>query len=433
MLLIYVQRLTNRLGYTINVVMKHMLKTDFTITTDRENFDKYEGTKIAYCEDPVEDALWLQPAALLFETSIHGQETHYFEHEGMPALYPVYNRKSILPFDVFAASFYMVSRYEEYLPHHKDEHDRFVVNESLAYQKGFLQTAVVDRWAIMLKQKIQERYPEANLGKRSFEFVQTIDIDAAYCYLHKGLFRHVVGIARDIFIHHNLSEVHDRFAVLRGKMEDPYNNFEYLLNHKRFKQIFFVLLGDYSTYDKPTSHLNENFRDLLNHLADYAKMGIHPSYYSYEYPDKIAQEAGRLQDIVHREIKRSRFHFLRITMPNSYRDLIEAGIFNDYTMGFAEEPGFRAGTCSTYPFFDLPGNQETPLWIHPFCVMDTTLQRYQKMDTEQAYEQYKKLIDEAKAVDGKFCGIWHNQNLCEKFGWEGWRNLMERVIDYAVR
>lgn len=65
--------------------------------------------------------------------------------------------------------------------------------------------------------------------------------------------------------------------------------------------------------------------------------------------------------------------------------------------------------------------------------MDTTLQRYQKMDTEQAYEQYKKLIDEAKAVDGKFCGIWHNQNLCEKFGWEGWRNLMERVIDYAVR
>lgn len=412
--------------------MKHLFKTDFAITTNRESLELFQGPKFAYCDDRIDDVPWLQPASLLFETSIQGQETHCFEYEGVPALFPVYNQNSILPFDVLAATFYMVSRYEEYLPHHKDQHGRFVVEESLAYQKGFLQTAVVDRWALMLKKKIQERYPDADLGSRTFEFVETIDVDAAYCYKHKGFFRQILGISRDIFQHHDLSEVKYRLDVLRGKKEDPYDSFEYLITHKRSKQLFFILLGDYSTYDKPANHLNENFRDLLNHLADYSKMGIHPSYYSLEHPEKISQEAGRLQNIIHREIKRSRFHFLRISMPESYRDLIESGILNDYSMGFAEEPGFRAGTCSTYPFFDLSENQETPLWIHPFCVMDTTLHRYKKMSVEEAEIQYRKLIDEVRSVNGKFYGIWHNQNLCEKFGWEGWRPLKERVLDYAT-
>lgn len=433
MLLIYVQRLTNRLGYTINVVMKHLLKTDFEITTSRDAFEQYNGAKFCYCEDPVGDSLWLQPASILFETSIQGQELHYHEYEGTPAIFPVYNRRSMLPFDVLAASFYMVSRYEEYLPHHTDIHGRFLAEESLAYQKGFLQTAVVDRWALMLKDRILQQYPQADLGKRSFEFVETVDIDSAYCYRNKGFFRTCIGLARDILQRKDFEAVRDRFAVLTGKMDDPYDTFEYLLDHKRSKLIFFVHLGDYGTYDKPTSYLNENFRDLLNHLADHAKMGIHPSYDVLEHPEKVGEQSGRLQNIVHREIKRSRFHFLRLNMPDSYRAIIDAEILNDYSMGFAEETGFRAGTCSTFPFFDLTDNHETQLWIHPFCLMDTTLQKYKKLTPEESLEQIRQLIDEVKAVDGKFIGIWHNQNLSEKNEWKGWRQVLERAIDYAVR
>lgn len=433
MLLIYVQRLTNRLGYSINVMMKHLLKTEFEITTSREAFDKHEGAKFGYCEDPVGDSLWLQPTSILFETSIQGQELHYHEYEGLPAIFPVYNRQSMLPFDVLAATFYMVSRYEEYLPHHTDVHGRFLAEESLAYQKGFLQTAIVDHWAIMLRNKILERYPDAEFGKRTFEFVQTVDIDSAFCYRNKGFFRTLIGLARDILQRKDFEAVAERFAVLTGKREDPYDTFEYLLDHKRSKLIFFVHLGDYGTYDKPTSYLNENFRDLLNHLADHAKMGIHPSYDVLEHPNKVAEQTNRLHNIIHRDIKRSRFHFLRLSMPDSYRTLIEAEVLNDYSMGFAEEPGFRAGTCSTFPFFDLTDNHETQLWIHPFCVMDTTLQKYKKMTPEEAMAAYRNLIDEIRSVEGKFSGIWHNQNLTDKKEWTGWRAVLEQTIDYAVR
>lgn len=433
MLLIYVQRLTNRLGYTINVVMKHLLKADFAITTSREDFDRYEGPKFAYCDDAIEGSLWLQPVSLLFETSIQGQAVHCHDCEGVPALFPVYNKLSMMTFDVFAAVFYMVSRYEEYLPHHTDIHGRFVAEETLAHQKGFLQTAVVDRWALMLKRCILERYPDASFGKRSFEFLETVDIDAAFCYKEKGLFRTVLGLARDLLQRHDLDAISERFRVLMGKEQDPYDTFDYILDHKRSKLIFFVHLGDYGTYDKPTSYLSEKFRNMLSSLADNAKMGIHPSYDVWEYPAKLPEQTARLQDIVHRDIHRSRYHFLRLTMPDSYRMLIEAELLNDYSMGFAEEPGFRAGTCSDFPFFDLADNHETQLMVHSFCVMDTTLQKYKKMTPQEAIEQYRALIDEVRAVDGRFCGIWHNQNLNEKDEWTGWRSVFESAIDYAVR
>ena len=437
MLLIYVQKLTNRLGYTLNVVFRDILHIDFSMTTDRKTFEQSDNPKLSYGEEPVGDELWLQSSNLLFETVLHGQDLRYFENDGMPAIFPVFNKRSIMNFDVFAATFYLVSRYEEYLPHHEDIHGRYMAQESLAYKRGFLDKPIVDHWVLKLSEKLHEKYPAECFVHRSFEFVETIDIDAAYCYLHKGAFRTISGWLRDGISRRDFPEMHRRWRVLRHKEQDPFDNFEYIIklksHFKQIKLIFFVLLGDYSMYDKPADYHNEHFRELLKHLADYAKLGIHPSYKSMDEPEKINKEVQRLSDIIHRDIKRNRFHFLRFRIPNSYRDLSRYNIHEDFSMGYADEIGFRAGTCSSFPYYDIPGDQETQLIIHPFCVMDTTLQRYKNMSPEEALEVYKQLINEIKSVDGTFCGIWHNQNLSELFGWQGWRDTYEKVLEYSTK
>ena len=440
MLLIYVPKLTNRIGYTVNVVMRDILQTDFAITADPETFKRHEGARLCYAARPVEGcpAPFVKAAGLLSETSIEEQSTRCFQYKGVPVLFPVFGNETALPFDPFAAIFYMLSRYEEYLPHLKDQHGRFVSTESVAYKHGFLQTAVVDRWALMVRDVIKEHYPDTVFKERQYSFVQTIDIDAAYCYLHKGIFRTVMGFLRDSIHRHDVEAVKQRYRVLRRKEEDPFDTFDYILTtSKPYSQrsvlIFFALMGDYGIYDKPASPHNNDFRQLLQHLGDYAKVGVHGSYYSSAEPDRLGREIQRLADILHRPIVRNRFHFLRFGLPGAYRTLVRHNIQHDYTLGFAELPGFRNGTCAVVPFFDLSSDQESPLHIHPFAAMDTTFQKHMHASPKEATEMLHALVDEVRAVGGTFSCIFHNQNLCEDFEWKGWRAVYEDLLDYATQ
>lgn len=437
MLLIYTPKITNRLGYTLNVVFQNVLKKEFSLTTDTATFKKHEGAKLCYGpERKDKEAVWVKSANLLFETNIAEQELRPFQEEGEARLFPTYGKESDLSFDPFAASFYMLSRYEEYLPHKTDEHGRFMAQESLAYKEGFLRSAVVDRWATRVKEAIKKHYPDEEFENRKFEFEQTVDIDAAYCYKNKGLGRTLMGVARDIVKEHEAGSLKERIRVLMRKEEDPFDTFDYILSfkrsHREMRLIFFVLLGDYGVYDKPISYHNNDFQELLKHLCDHAKMGVHPSYNAMKEPHLVDIEMNRLSEILHRRIVRSRFHFLRLRFPDSYRSLVKAGIRHDYTMGYADTPGYRAGTATPYPFYDLSRDEEKQLTIHPFVLMDTTLQQYMQLKPAEAIRIIEASIDEARTVGSTFSCIWHNQHLCDKEGWKGWREVYERMIEYGI-
>ena len=435
MLLIHVPKLTNRLGYTLNVVFHHLLHADFSITTDEDYFLGYGDAKMCYGNKRLGDSFFIKSHGLLFETSIDEIEEHVDCRDGQWIMFPVYGRDLDMDFDPLAATFYLVSRYEEYLPHREDEHGRFCAEESVAYREGFLQQPVVDQWAQIIKRKLSERYPDFSLPEPKYRFVQTVDIDAAWCYLHKGVFRTLMGLGRDMFKRRDFDEVRRRIRVLRGKEADPFDSFDYIIENQRRAPgshlLFFVLLADYDEYDKPASYINPHMRELVQHLDDYAKMGIHPGYHSLEHPMGADVEIKRMEAIIHRTIVRARFHFLRLRLPRSYRILGHAGIKHDYTMGYADAAGFRAGISVQYPFYDLERDHETEILIHPFCVMDTTLKKYMALTPQEGIEKYKELIDSVRAVGGTCCCIIHNQNLTDLYGWNGWREVYEQMLEYA--
>ena len=214
MLLIHVPKLTNRLGYTLKVVFHHLLHAEYSITTDEQYFLQSGDAKISYGRKRLGDSLFIKSCPLLFETSIEEQEPHAECHDGQWVLYPVYGNDLDFQFDPLAATFFMVSRYEEYLPHREDAHGRFMASESLAFQKGFLDQPVVDQWAMMLRKKLKERYPDYELPPQNYLFEQTIDVDEAWCYLHKGAFRSVVGLLRDLLVRRDVTEAARRMRVL---------------------------------------------------------------------------------------------------------------------------------------------------------------------------------------------------------------------------
>ena len=329
----------------------------------------------------------------------------------------------------------MLSRYEEYLPHIKDRFLRFPAKESLAYQNGFLKIPVIEYWLKDLVAVIQAKFPEFSPKPRRFKYVNTIDVDNAYCYLEKGFLRSVGAGLRSL-LQLDFEDLAKRVRVLSGKEKDPYDTFDYLLSLKKkyeFESIYFFLLADYGHNDKNISVTSKRLQALVKSMADYVKVGIHPSWASNTSTEKLSKEIDCLEGIVNREVIRSRQHFLRLDLPSTYRNLIDLGIREDYTMGYASQVGFRAGTSLPFYFYDLDMEMQTQLLVHPFAVMDGTLNEYLGLPVDDAQYLVKELIDRVKAVDGVFMSLWHNETLSDNRHWNEWKQVYEFTLEEACK
>lgn len=434
MLLVYTHKITHRNKYIFNLMFKDMLGIDFNLTTNAEELKRHDGPKLSYTHNPIGDELFFISRSLLFETGINEQNISVFEYDTHTVFFAT-GKASVFPFDVFAASFYLVSRYEEYLPHIRDVHDRFDAKDSLAFMNGFLEKPVVNIWALLVKKSIQEKYPNIIFPEKKFEFISTLDIDNAYAYREKGFTRSVGGYLKSISTG-NFSEIAERTRVLLGLEKDPYDTYEYqleILKKYKFKSIYFFLLGDYGPNDKNLPIESKNFQSLIKMLADYAQVGIHPSYGSNSSKAQLKKEIYRLSHVLHRDVTKSRQHFLKLTMPETYRNLIDLDITDDYTMGYAFQVGFRASICTPFNFYDLDTELETKLKIHPFAVMEGTLKYHMKMLPKDGMAKIKALIDEVRAVNGVFISLWHNDTVNDRKIWKGWKAVYEEMVIYATK
>lgn len=433
-ILIFVPEITPRIEYSFGLIFKTILGTKPVFTTNTVDFQQSDLPKINYSQTNFSSGLFVKASDLLFQKSTSDQEIELVEYQQMQLFFPS-SEDSILPFDPFACAFYLVTRYEEYLSESTDEHDRFTDSENILVRLGLHQKPVVDMFAYWLAEKILLQFPEFKISRRSFQFVTSIDIDNAWAFKNKSLAVSLGAIVKVVF-HGRWAELKQRLIVFLGLQKDPYDTYKYILDtYKGLLShiLFFILIGDRDKFDKSISHKNKKFRQLIANLASVCEVGIHPSYTSNYKPWLFATEKERLEDIIQNPVTKSRQHFLKLKMPQTYQQLQKAGITDDYTMGFASLVGFRAGTCTAFHFFDLSRNQRTELMIHPFQTMDVTLKNYMKMDPEQAWQQIEKLMLEVKNVNGTFISLWHNESLKDSGQWLGWRNVFEQIMEKGLK
>lgn len=431
MVKVFVSRLTPRIQYAFDVVFGSIYKLKVQFFQDAEKFDKEEGVKINYSKTKKENSFHIKPKGLLSERDIVSQKIIVEVQNEIPIFFT--QKETDFPFDVFAASFYLVSRYEEYLPHKTDDLGRFDYKSSLAFQNNFLSKPVVNFWAKWLVESLQKQFPKFSIQTPKFQFVPTIDVDNAYAYKGKGFVRTAGAFARSIF-ERNWQDIRLRSKVIAGKQEDPYDVFEKIIDiEKKYKlnQILFFLLADYDVNDKNVPPGNRKFQELIKHVNDYVEVGIHPSFASNQNNQKLKIEVERLTQITHRNVTKSRQHFLVVQFPNTYRNLIEEGITDDYSMGYPQIIGFRASIANSFNFYDLELEKSSSLCIHPFYAMEATCKYYQNQNPEEAIKSFKIIIDEVKNVGGEFYLLWHSDTLSGFGQWQGWENLYEELIKIA--
>ena len=434
MLLILTSAITNRLRYSLSLTLGGLLGIGFEITTSAEEFSRYTGPKVSYMKVPAGDALFIEASELLFEQVLYPHELKTGHQNGMPVLFLSENPGSALSFDPFAAVFYMVSRYEEYHSHKKDKYGRFLVKESIAFRGDFLEEPVVHLWAEALARLLQREFPALAIHRRSYRFVPTIDIDHAYAYLYRSVFRTIGGMGRSVL----RGEVQDallRARVLLGSAADPYDNYAYIRSvHEPYNNqpLWFYLFADYGGDDNNIATGSKATRALLRQLDELQGVGIHPSLSSNKHYLKLEAEYKGLCKVLRRDVINSRQHFLKISLPKTYRSLMQIGILHDYSMGYASHPGFRAGIAIPFHFFDLIKNEETNLIIHPVILMDVTLKDYLRLSRENSLEKIRLMVDKTKSVNGEFVSLWHNESLSNRGRWNGWREVYEKMLPMAA-
>jgi hypothetical protein len=431
-ILIFSQKSSSRSSYVFKLLFEELLGCSFQITNDIHEFYAYAGPKCSYGKRAIAEELFFYASDLLFEQGIHFQETNESIEGRLAMLFPA-KTKAAMPFDVFAAAFYLVSRYEEYLPHFKDQHGRFKANQSVLFKLGVLNEPVVNLWAQQLLELFEDKFGKISRQKRAFKFIPSIDIDNAYAYKHKGFIRAIAGCVSDLLALNPKHALY-RLNVIFGLQKDPYDTYDYLLeliDRYPYKTLFFFLLGDFSKYDRNVPHQNRYMQELIKFLDDAGEAGIHPSYASHRSTENLKKEIARLSSILHREIHISRQHFLKFSLPETYQRLIECEIADDYSMGYAELPGFRAGIASSFNFYDLDLETETHLRIHPISIMDGTLKDYMNLEPEEASEVIRMQLNKVKAVNGTFIAVWHNESFAENKRWKGWRNVYETMLNQA--
>ena len=333
--------------------------------------------------------------------------------------------------DIFSIIFFMISRYEEYLPHEADQIGRYQAKNSLSYRLQILDRAIVDECILNLQGIITEKYPNYIFpNRKKFAIHSTIDIDQVWAYAHKG-FRNVAGAIKDL-IKGDLFSFKRRLTSFNNHKNDPFNTYDLIETfHKKHRiapKYFVLFASNTSTYDKNHDISEPNFQTKIKALAEKYAVGIHPSFSSNEDPNVLSSEIKNLNNLLKTKITTSRQHFIKLEFPTTYRNLILNGIKEDYSMGYPDEIGYRAGTGHRFYWYDLINESLTDLKIHPFQIMDVTLKNYKKQSQNQAKLEIGKLMEYAKRIDSPICVIWHNSSLDEASDWKGWSDVYEFVL-----
>ncbi len=318
----------------------------------------------------------------------------------------------IVEADIIAATFFMLTRWEETLAGERDKHQRFLGKNSLAYQNGFLEKPIVNQyveivWAFLQKSKITQTRKQ-----RTFEIVPTHDVDIPF--LFPSFMYGLRTIARYLI---SPTYFWDGINYLKFylKGEDPYDTHEVFLEGAEklgVKAHFFFMAGCHNRFDPRDQLAHPKVKALIEKIKKRGhQIGLHPSYKSYDDPTIFSQEKKRLEKVAGQKVTTGRQHYLRFKNPTTWNLWENENMKWDSTMSYADEIGFRNGVCYPFPVFDIFARKKLNLLERSLILMEGTLGLYMDISLDKAKGRVGELINQVKKYDGDFVFLWHNSSL----------------------
>jgi hypothetical protein len=335
--------------------------------------------------------------------------------------------------DLFAAAFFMLTRWEEYVLPDRDAHERFPAEASVAAKQGFLQCPIVNEMVEMLWSMLRHLGISHPRKRRKFELLLTHDVDAALLWRSGGFFCKKLG--GDLLKRRNLREA--LFSIrsywqtrVQGK-NDPYDTFGYLMqcaDRQGLQAQFYILCGGDSPYDNPLPPDAPFMRQMLQKIQEGGHIiGIHPSYNTLKNSELMTTEVKNLEQATGFPLRFGRQHFLRFEAPFTWQWYEDLGLKWDSSLYYSSQPGFRCGACQPFPVFNFLTRKKLRLQEIPLTAMDVTWTSYLAATPEKMWADMSGLLETVRKYQGTFVLLWHNSSFNTP-AWEGYRWVFEKVI-----
>lgn len=410
--LFYVQQVGPRLEYILSV----LFEGKFAITQDPDAFIAFEGAKVQYTQEKVfQDIIHIQPQGILFQSAIQPIALTCSIWNRVPVFF---QGQGDIPFDLPGAAFYLITRYEEYLSFEMDALGRFPHNASLAFRENFLSKPIIQIWVSLLKDTIGTHFFQSLPAKP--KWIPGYDADILFKYQFQSPISSLGKFVRNLW-RGNFNELFLQWKVLRGSVSDPFDIWEklwQLCEDENFEPKFFFSGNEHPKgRDQQHSFLHPAVTEFIRGCRLHGKLGWHPSFQCSASKQAMEKELAKFQKSIPEKIKDVRFHYLRFTLPQSYRWLVDLGIENDYSMGYGPVNGFRASYSDSFLWFDLERNQVTSLRVHPFCFMDTASYFHLQATASDALLFAQKLQFENQGMVKQLACVFHPHLLAIPTWW----------------
>lgn len=419
MIVIYTKQVTNRIIYALDFVFKQYFGIDYTLTDNPDFTVLPENFYINYSDKKIQQTFSIFQDELLLQDDIRLQKLFITQEHNLPVFFQTTENYD-LKFDVFSSIFFLLSRYEEYLPHDKDVHGRYLSSNSILSNPVFNFSPIVEMWLDLLKTEMLKVNPDLVFKKHEFQYLPTFDIDNAFQFLGRNWFKNPPNIFKQNCI-----------KVLLKKEQDAYDTFDFILSElKKYKHnsIFFFLMND----DKNDANVSPNSALLKEKISEIIShniaIGIHPSYYAFE-KRLLKKEKDFLDQISSSTITKTRQHFLKINFPDYFRYITEQGFEIDYSLCYPNVVGFRAGCSCPFYFFDVEKNITTSLLLQPSCFMDATFEYYLQKNEAEILQDFLTIFNQLIKINGKLVAIFHNDLFAKSI----YRNIFSFINQHTTK
>ncbi len=336
--------------------------------------------------------------------------------------------------DIFSASFFMLTRWEEYVNKNRDNHNRFPAYESLAYKQGFLDRAIVNEYVEWLKQELLRLDSSLKFKEREFELILTHDVDAPL--LHSSFMHHIKASILDIvqrksiklFINRNV----DYLKIKLFNKQDPFDTFDYIMSLSEkvgLKSYFFFMAKGTSSYDNMYKSSDKFIKKLIKNIKKRGHfIGIHPTYNAYNNPAQFKKEKEELERSFNTKISFGREHYLRFEVPTTWQIWEDNNMEWDSTLSYADKEGFRCGVCYPYSAFNILTRKKLKLKERPLIVMEGSFATYQaNVSPVEMKKKIEGLMEQVKRYNGEFVLLWHNSSF-NTDDWKKYKMVYESIV-----
>jgi len=333
--------------------------------------------------------------------------------------------------DIFSATFFMLTRWEEHVIKKRDKFNRFSEKDSYVFKFKIQHRPVVNEYIEFIWNIIT--YLGTKQKRKEFKYSIKITHDIDAIALYDKFINYAKGAVNDVIRRKSLilpfKTTQDYLNIKKGKQKDFYDNFDFLMEESEKigqKSYFYFMAGKLGKKDVKYDIREVKVQNLIRNIIKRGhKIGLHGTYESYNNTKTFKEEKIELQNI-YPQITEGRQHYLRFENPTTWQVWEDNSMINDSTMGFSTNGGFRVGTCYSYNVFNILTRKKLNLVEQPLIAMETAIQKEYKTQTE-VYNAFLKLKDITKKYNGNFVMLWHNSNF-NIHTWKGYENIYPEII-----